>query len=106
MLAEEKELRSNYQHYFLRKYRYLYWLVVVNNHFDDIYSIFLYTRKQHTQLTRSYELVHFKRDPALYKQVMRALKQMSKLRIEMRDTRHLVHPGTDITHDTVHGHHG
>ncbi|WP_155287374.1 hypothetical protein [Lacticaseibacillus zhaodongensis] len=106
MLAEEREMRANYEHYFLRKYRYLYWLVVVDNHFEDIYSFFLYTRKQRTKLTRSYELVHFARDPVLYKEMLAALRRMSKLRIEMRDTRYLIHPGTDITHDTVHGHHG
>ncbi|WP_263849311.1 hypothetical protein [Lacticaseibacillus sharpeae] len=38
-----RQLEENYHRYFIRKYKYRYWLVVVDNHFEDIYSIFLYT---------------------------------------------------------------
>ncbi|WP_260199556.1 hypothetical protein [Lactiplantibacillus pentosus] len=37
-------------------------------------------------------------------QVLADLKQHTELRIEYRDTHHLVHPGTDIVHDLEHGH--
>lgn len=97
-------MQENYEEYFTRKYHYRYWLVVVDNHFEDIYSIFLYTRKQHTQLLRSYELVHFKRDQADYRYIMSNLREWSNLSVEYRDTKHLIHPGTDIVQDTAHGH--
>lgn len=97
-------MQENYEKYFTRKYRYQYWLVVVDNHFEDIYSIFLYTKKQRTKLLRSYELVHFKRDPEDYRHVMNNLREWSNLSIEYRDTKHLIHPGTDIVQDTTHGH--
>lgn len=105
MIAESRQLITAYQKYFKRTFNYQYWLVIVNNHFDHCYAIFLYTRKVHTQLLRSYELVHFSnQDQALYQQVLADLKKTSRLSIEFRDTRHLIHPGTDIVQDTVHGH--
>lgn len=94
-----------YDRYFIRAYRYHYWLVIVDNHFDGVYSIFLYTQKIKAQLVRSYELLTFAKDENRYQQVMTALKQHSKLSIEYRDTRHLIHPGTSVVQDTIHGHH-
>ncbi len=35
---------------------------------------------------------------------MQLLHSFSNLSIEYRDTRHLIHPGTDITYDTAQGH--
>lgn len=105
MIAESRELLANYQKRFTRAYNYQYWIVVVNNHFEDCYSFFLYTKKVHTKLVRSYELVNFpNHDEKLYQQVLADFKAASNLSIEFRDTRHLVHPGTDILQDTVHGH--
>ncbi|MFD1466455.1 hypothetical protein ACFQ4L_10320 [Lapidilactobacillus mulanensis] len=100
----EKELVEEYQAHFNKLYNSRYWLVVVNNHFDDIYSFFIYSEKVRGKIQRSYELVHFPRDPELYDKMIAKLKSISKLSIEYRDTRHLIHPGEDITHDTIHGH--
>ncbi|WP_243674253.1 hypothetical protein [Lentilactobacillus kisonensis] len=46
MLAESKELIENYHHYFKRIPRNLYWLVIVDNHFNDRYYFFLYNQKK------------------------------------------------------------
>lgn len=99
-----KMLRENYDRYFTRAYRYRYWLVIVNNHFEDVYSIFLYTQKIKTKLERSYELVNFKRNDVVYDDVLAALRTFSHLNITFRNTQHLVHPGHDVEYDKVHGH--
>lgn len=99
-----KKLKTNYQRYFLRAYQYQYWLVIVNNHFEDVYSVFLYTQKIKTKLTRSYELVYFSRSDQQYQDVQTALKQFSNLSISYRDTPHLIHPGRNVALDRVHGH--
>lgn len=105
MIQESKTLLANYQEKFKRERNYQYWLVIVNNHFDDCYSFFIYTKKFGTKLVRSYELLCIpNRNSALYQQVLADLKAASNLSIEFRDTHHLVHPGTDILQDTVHGH--
>ncbi|MEG6531332.1 hypothetical protein V6C66_11285 [Lacticaseibacillus paracasei] len=36
-----KSMLSQYDHYFTRAPHTRYWLVVVNNHFEDCYSIFI-----------------------------------------------------------------
>lgn len=100
----EKELETEYKNRFKRLYNTRYWLVVVDNHFEDIYSFFMYNQKVRTKLQHSYELVHFPRDPKLYGIMIKKLKLLSKLSIEYRDTKHLIHPGKDITYDAVHGH--
>lgn len=104
MHQEIREMLKLYDHYFTRAYRYRYWLVVVDNHFDGVYSIFLYTQKLKSRLVHSYELLMFSNEDDNYRLVMTALKKHSKLTIEYRDTRHLIHPGTSVVQDTIHGH--
>lgn len=104
MPSLEQQLDQEYHQHFTQAYRYRYWLVVVNNHFEDVYSIFLYTQKQTAKLSRSYELLSFKRDPKTYARIMAHLKQISHLSIEYRDTHHLIVTGPMPTTDPVHGH--
>lgn len=99
-----RAMLAEYDRRFLRKWGYRYWLVVVDNHFEQIHSIFLYTRPGKGRLVKSYELTHFPKDPTLYAAVMAALTAHSKLSITYRSTEHLVHPGSDVVQDTVHGH--
>lgn len=104
MLAESRKLIDVYHHYFKRLPRNLYWLVIVNNHFNDKYYFFLYNLKIGTELLHSHELLALVHDEAKYKQVLADLKAESNLRIEYRDTSHLVEPTAEITTDKVHGH--
>ncbi|EHO53701.1 hypothetical protein [Lentilactobacillus kisonensis] len=104
MLAESKELIENYHHYFKRIPRNLYWLVIVDNHFNDRYYFFLYNQKIGAKLLHSHELLALVHDKAKYKQVLADLTAISNLRIEYRDTTHLVEPTAEITNDKVHGH--
>ncbi|MCI1892738.1 MAG: hypothetical protein ABF743_12430 [Schleiferilactobacillus perolens] len=105
MQPDLKTLWKNYDHYFTRKRNYRYWLVIVNNRFESIYSVFLYMQPVKKKLVRSYELIHFRNDqPALYQTMMANIREHSHLDIIYRDTRHLVHPGQDITVDQQHGH--
>ncbi len=98
-------MHERYERYFLRKYRYRYWLVLVNNHFDDVYTLFLYAIKHGDALLKSYELTQWdSQDEALTKTMLQAIRDMTQLSMERRDTRHLVHPGKDIVTDAVHGH--
>jgi hypothetical protein len=104
MLKETQVLLQNFDRYFLRKYHWRYHLLIVDNHFFDCYSFFLQAQRQHEQLSHSYDLLEIPRNPQLYQQVLMALKQHTQLRIEFRDTHHLVHPGVDRQQDLVHGH--
>ena len=90
--------------YFLRHYQWRYHILVVDNHLFGCYSFFLQARRNHTKLVHSYDLVEFKHDPELYREVLHDLKAFTNLTIEYRDTHHLVHPGMDIKSDMVHGH--
>ena len=100
----EKDMVENYNKYFRKLYNNKYWLVVVKNHFDIIYSIFVYAKKVRGGLEHSWEIVHFPQDQELYDQLVGKLKSISKLPIEYRDTHHLVHPGEDTKVDLIHGH--
>lgn len=99
-----KQLIETYRKYFKRERNTFYKIVIVNNHFDDVYSFFLYYKKADANLVHSPELISFDRDEDTFKQVLADFKSVSNLSIEYRDTRHLIHPGEDIVHDTVHGH--
>lgn len=104
MLAETRELKAQYDHYFLREYRYRYWLLIVDNHFFNCYYFFIEKQKSHTETIHSHELLALEHDPEKYKQVLKELKSFSKLRIEFRNTHQLVHPTKDINNDRIHGH--
>lgn len=104
MIRESKELLAKYDRFFLREYGTLYWLLVVDNHFFDKYYFFLEKRKVKGKLEHSRELLCMEHNPAKFGQVMADLKAHSQLRIVTRDTHHLVHPTTAITHDLMHGH--
>ena len=104
MTVEIKKMLAAYDHYFTRAYRHRYWLVVVDNHFADCYSFFIYTQKLKMQLVKSYEIACFKHDEATYNQFLSALKEHSNLSIEYRDTRHLIKPDKMIDYDPFHGH--
>lgn len=101
---ESLVLLNNLDQYFKRRYKWRYRILVVNNHLYDLYSFFLQAWRDQTVLVHSYDLLEFKRDPAIYTEVLRDLKRSTQLTIEYRDTHQLVHPGADITHDNVHGH--
>lgn len=105
MRPEIRHMHEQYQKYFLRKYKYRYWLVLVDNHFDNVYTLFIYTIKKDTMLLRSYELATWDNgDADLCADMERAIRDMTNLTLVRRDTRHLVHPGKDIVTDAVHGH--
>ncbi|GAA3190588.1 hypothetical protein [Lentilactobacillus kefiri] len=104
MLAESRELIQNYHQYFKRLPHHQYWLVIVDNHFNNRYYFFIYSRKLKTRLVRSHELLALVHDKDKYEQVLTDLKQISHLTIEYRDTSHLVEPIPEITKDKIHGH--
>ena len=104
MLKAEQVLIRNFDRYFLRKYQWRYHLLIVDNHFFDCYSFFLQAQHHGEQLIHSYDLLEISHEPHLYQQVLTTLKQHTQLRIEFRDTHHLVHPGADLKQDLVHGH--
>ncbi len=99
-----RKMLEAYDHYFTRVFHYRYWLVIVDNHFENCYSIFIYTQKLKARLVKSYEIACFKHDEAIYNQFLSALKEHSNLSIEYRDTRHLIKPDKMIDYDPFHGH--
>ena len=99
-----KSMLSQYDHYFTRAPHTRYWLVVVDNHFEDCYSFFIYMQRLKAKLIKSYEISCFKRDKGQYEHFLSSLKQHSNLNIEYRNTRHLIHPDSDILEDLIHGH--
>lgn len=104
MLKESKQLLNNLDKYFLRKYKWRYHLLIVDNHYFHCYSFFLQAYRQGDKLLHSYDLLEIKHDKKMYEQVLKDLKAHSQLTIEYRDTHNLVHPGKDINYDTGHGH--
>jgi hypothetical protein len=104
MLTESKTLINNYRHYFTRLPNTLYWLVIVDNHFADRYYFFLYSKKIGTNLLHSHELLALAHDKSRYQQVLGDLKAISHLRIDYRDTTHLIEPTAEVTVDKIHGH--
>ena len=104
MIKESEELIHNFDRLFLRKYKFRYKILIVDNHFFKVYSFFLNSYKHGTLLHYSDDLLEIPHDPALYRQVLTDLKAHTNLSIEFRDTHHLVHPGTDIVTDLQHGH--
>ena len=56
------------------------------------------------KLSKSYEIACLKRDKNQYEHFLSSLKQHSNLNIEYRNTRHLIHPDSDILEDLIHGH--
>ncbi|GAA2983727.1 hypothetical protein [Lentilactobacillus parakefiri] len=104
MLSESRELIEKYRQSFKRIPNYQYWLVIVDNHFNDRYYFFIYSRKLKTKLVRSHELLALVHDRHKYQQVLADLKKISHLSIEYRDTAHLVEPMPEITTDKIHGH--
>jgi hypothetical protein len=99
-----KSMLSQYDHYFTRAPHTRYWLVVVDNHFEDCYSFFIYMQRFKAKLTKSYEIACFKRDKGLYEHFLSSLKQHSNLSVEYRDTNHLILPDTEVQQDLIHGH--
>lgn len=104
MLKESRQLKAQYDYYFLREYRFRYWLLVVNNHYFDRYYFFLEKQKLGTALLHSHELLAIPREKDLYERVLADLQSFSALTIHYRDTHQLVHPTKDITNDPIHGH--
>lgn len=100
-----KQFQQNYEHYFTRERGFRYWLVVVNNDYDGVYTVFLYAQVLKKRLIRSSELVEFPNTKRiLYEEVLAAIKAETNLSIVYRDTNHLVHPGNDVQVDQQHGH--
>jgi hypothetical protein len=106
MLLETRQLIANYDKYFKRLYKWQYSILLVDNHFMDVYSFFMNAHKGGTKLHYSHDLMEMKRDPAKLEQVLTEFRTHSQMRIERRDTRHLIHPGRDIKVDLGHGHGG
>lgn len=104
LLEESRELIENFDKYFLRKYRWRYHLLIVDNHLFDCYGFFLQAHKDNEKLIHSYDLLQIQHDVKLYTQVLDDLKKHTQLTIEYRDTHNLVHPGKDIVRDLMHGH--
>lgn len=104
MIRESKTMLSNLNRHFLRKYKWRYSLLVVDNRFYNCYTFFLLGHHDHDKLHYRWDLVEFERNKAKYGQVLKDLKDHCQLSIEFRDTDHLVHPGTDVVFDASHGH--
>lgn len=97
-------LRENYDRYFLRKPNTRYWLVVVDDHFNDTNNFFLYHQKLKTNLRHANELLILPKKTQQYEQILGALMHFSKLEIEYRNTKQLVEPEKLTEDDPVHGH--
>ena len=111
-MDKETELRlgiqsmlSQYDHYFTRAPHTRYWLVVVDNHFEDCYSFFIYMQRFKAKLIKSYEIANFDHLNEQYLAYLTALKQHSNLSVEYRDTNHLIRPDNVTKIDLIHGHH-
>ena len=104
MLKESKTLIQNFDKHFLRKYNWRYHLLIVDNKLFHCYSFFLQAYRKNEQLLHSYDLLEIPHDQATYQQILTDLKAHTQLRIEYRDTDHLVHPGKDIKYDVKNGH--
>lgn len=104
MLKESKTLIQNFDHHFLRKYNWRYHLLIVDNHLFSCYSFFLQANRKNDRVIHSYDLLEIPHNESMYKEVLKDLKKHTQLRIEYRDTDHLVHPGRDIVKDLAHGH--
>lgn len=104
MLSESKDLIENFDKHFLRKYKWRYKLLVVDNHLFNCYSFFLQAYRYGDKLLHSYDLLQIPHDEKLYQEVLTDLKAHTQLSIEFRDTHNLVHPGREITVDKNHGH--
>ena len=99
-----KSMLSQYDHYFTRAPHSRYWLVVVDNHFENCYSFFIYMQRFKAKLSKSYEIACFARDKGQYEHYLASLKLHSNLSIEYRDTLHLIRPDSDVSEDLIHGH--
>lgn len=99
-----KSMLSQYDHYFTRAPHTRYWLVVVDNHFENCYSFFIYMQRLKAKLVKSYEIACFARDKGKYEHYLASLKLHSNLNVEYRDTLHLIHPDSDVFEDLIHGH--
>ncbi|QOP57258.1 hypothetical protein N4T21_15830 (plasmid) [Lacticaseibacillus paracasei] len=99
-----KSMLSQYDHYFTRAPHTRYWLVVVDNHFEDCYSFFIYMQRFKARLSKSYEIACLKHDKGVYEHYLASLKKHSNLSIEYRDTRYLICPDKYIQNDLIHGH--
>lgn len=99
-----KSMLSQYDHYFTRAPHIRYWLVVVDNHFENCYSFFIYMQRFKTRLSKSYELACFARDKGLYKHYLDALTKHSTLSVKYRDTRYLIYSDSYTFEDLIHGH--
>ncbi|MFT8417179.1 MAG: hypothetical protein ABF639_14315, partial [Lacticaseibacillus paracasei] len=95
-----KSMLSQYDHYFTRAPHTRYWLVVVDNHFENCYSFFIYMQRFKAKLVKSYEIACFARDKGQYEHYLASLKLHSNLSIEYRDTLHLIHPGLKSIFET------
>lgn len=104
LLKESKVLIENFDQKFLRKYRWRYHLLVVDNHLFDCYSFFLQAHRENEKLIHSYDLLEIPHNAQLYEQVLADLKAHTQLSIDYRNTRHLVRPGKIIGKDLDHGH--
>lgn len=100
-----KTIISNYDRYFVRKFRYRYWLVIVSNYYLDLTTFYLYSKPINRPLTSSHELgyIPFK-NKIDFTATLNALKDHSKLTIEYRDTRTPLHPEPVTVTDNYHGH--
>ena len=111
IIDKETELRlgiqsmlSQYDHYFTRAPHTRYWLVVVDNHFEDCYSFFIYMQRLKAKLIKSYEIACFNHSKEDYRNYMTALQQHTHLSVYFRDTHRLIHPDKVIKVDLFHGH--
>ncbi|MCI2172530.1 hypothetical protein [Schleiferilactobacillus perolens] len=104
MLQESKLLLDRYDHYFTREPNTRYWLVIVNNHYDQMYGFFLYSQKGQEVTVYSHELLALPFSQDLYSQVYRDLQDHSDLPVEYRDTDDLVENVPAVEFDPLHGH--
>ncbi|MCH4170286.1 MAG: hypothetical protein LKF36_03560 [Lactobacillus sp.] len=101
---EFKQLLARFDHYFLGQRNTLYWLVVVRDHFDNTNNVFMYSKKLRQQVVISHELGILPGDTATYQRILATLKAHTQLRIEIRDTRHLINAVPPMNFDPYHGH--
>ncbi|MCM1636265.1 hypothetical protein [Latilactobacillus sakei] len=90
--------------YFLQKYGTRYWLVLVDNHFDNVFTLFIYSRFKRDQLTKSHEVITLSRNQMPKTELIKLIRKTSQLSLEFRDTRHLINVVEPIRFDPTHGH--
>lgn len=102
--STQQIIQERISKYFLQKYGTRYWLVLVDNHFDNLFSLFIYSRYKRDQLVKSHEVVSLSRNKMPKAELIKIIRKSSQLTLEFRDTRHLINIVEPVHFDPKHGH--